>query len=257
MKNSMKNLTWCIFGVMLALLFACQPKVHDTRLMSYNVRNGYGMDDSVSIARVAEVIKKEMPDVVAIQELDSVTKRCKGVYVLGELARLTGMYDTYAPAIDFNGGKYGVGMLSKEKPLHVYRHALPGREEARTLLMVEFEDFVCGCMHLSLTEEDRLASISIIKEELGRFKKPVFIAGDWNDDPNSEFIQQIQKHFTLLSAVNQFTYPADTPNITIDYVAVSQFIPVNFKKREAYVVEAPVESDHRPVMVDMSWVKVK
>ena len=248
MKNSMRNLIVCVLFSMTASFFACQPKVHDTRLMTYNVRNCRGMDDLLSFEHVAEIVKKENPDVVAIQELDSMTKRSNGVYVLGELARLTGMHDTYSPAIDFDGGKYGVGMLSKEKPLQVYHRALPGREELRTLLIAEFNDYVCCCTHLSLTEEDRFASIAIITEELGRFKKPVFIAGDWNDEPNSEFIQQMQKNFNLISTVNQFTFPADTPNMTIDYIAVSQFVPVSFKKRDSYVIEAPVESDHRPVM---------
>ena len=101
----------------LAGLLSCQQDVKETRLMSYNVKNGQGMDGFADYGRTANVILKEKPDVVALQELDSATMRSKGAYVLGELAQRTGMHATYAPAIDFDGGKYGIGILSKERPL--------------------------------------------------------------------------------------------------------------------------------------------
>ena len=245
-------------GAALAILFfvgcfwACQPKLNEARFMSYNVKNGFGMVDSTAYARTASVILKENPDVVAIQELDSVTGRSHGVYVLGELAKETNMYDTYAPAIDYDGGKYGIGILSKEKPVQVYRRALPGREEARTMLLVEFPNYVYVCMHLSLTEEDALASLPIIREETARFQKPVFIAGDWNVTPNMPFIKDIQQEFTLLTDTTQFTFPADTPNCTIDYIAARK-VGAELVEYVAHVTEAPVESDHRPVVVDVTW----
>ena len=83
-----------IFLPLAALaLVACNGE-KELRYMSYNVRNGSGMDDSTSYTRTASVIKQWNPDVVAIQELDSVTERSKQKYVLGELAELTGMHAT-------------------------------------------------------------------------------------------------------------------------------------------------------------------
>ena len=200
-------------------------------------------------------MNREKPDVVAIQELDSVTGRSKGAYVLGELAKLTGMHATYAPAIDYDGGKYGIGILSKKQPLHVYRYALPGREEARALLVVEFKKYVYACMHLSLTEEDRIASLPIIREATSGFDKPVFIAGDWNDTPDSPFIQELQKDFCILSTTDKPTCPADKPKACIDYIAVKKDCkPKNFAFF-SYVTPASVESDHRPVNVHIKrWV---
>ena len=116
------------------------PETHDLRLMTYNIRNGRGMDDSLSIARTAAVINRVAPEAVAVQELDSMTARSGQTYVLGELAKLTDMQAYFAPAIDFDGGKYGIGMLCRETPVRVKALPLPGREEARALLMVEFND---------------------------------------------------------------------------------------------------------------------
>lgn len=254
----MKVVGKIILGILLLvivfgyLFFDC---IRNEQLMTYNVRNGAGMDGVTDYARTASVIMQEKPDVVAVQELDSVTGRSKGAYVLGELAKLTGMHATYAPAIDYDGGKYGIGILSKKQPLHVYRYALPGREEARALLVVEFRKYVYACMHLSLTEEDRIASLPIIREATSGFDKPVFIAGDWNDTPDSPFMKELEKDFLVLSDTNAPTFPADSASTTIDYIAVRKDTRVYYQALTPFVPKARVESDHRPIVVHLAhWI---
>lgn len=88
-------------------------------LASYNIRNAKGLDGRVSYDRIAAVIRKLGADAVAIQEADSATQRSHGLFVLQELGRRTGMYPVYAPAIDYNGGTYGIGMLCSEQPVDV------------------------------------------------------------------------------------------------------------------------------------------
>lgn len=182
------------------------------RIMSYNIRNGRGMDDLSDFERTADAINKACPDVVALQEIDSVTGRSGGIDVLRELAERTLMHRVYAPAIHYDGGKYGIGMLSKEKPVNFHTVALPGREEARTLLIVEFEKYIYCCTHLSLTEEDRMLSLPILFKEAAAANKPLFIAGDMNAHPDSEFIRALQDKFIILTDTKQFTFPADKPD---------------------------------------------
>ena len=62
------------------------------RLMTYNIKNANGMDDICNFQRVANVINNVSPDVVAIQEVDSMTNRSRQKYVLGEIAERTQMY---------------------------------------------------------------------------------------------------------------------------------------------------------------------
>ena len=45
------------------------------KLMTYNVRNANGLDGVRSYQRIADVIRKANSDVVAVQELDSITLR--------------------------------------------------------------------------------------------------------------------------------------------------------------------------------------
>lgn len=129
------------------------PKADHLALGSYNIRNARGMDERLDYDRIAQVISRMRIDAIALQELDSATHRSEGLYVLGELAKRTGLRATFAPAIEFDGGKYGIGILSQETPISVQRIPLPGEEEKRVLLVTEFERYVLACVHFSLTEK--------------------------------------------------------------------------------------------------------
>ena len=225
------------------------------KLMSYNIRNAKGMDNVRNVQRIANVINNEAPDVVAVQELDSMTTRSNQTYVLAEVAERTQMHASYAPAISFQGGKYGIGILSKEQPLNIQTFPLPGREEERMLMVAEFQEYFFACTHLSLTEEDRLASLDIIKQSVSTSQKPFFLAGDLNDKPESEFIKALQQDFQILTNVKQATFPAPGPKETIDYIAAWKGNTDNFANLSAQVVEEPLASDHRPITVTLRMAK--
>ena len=220
------------------------------RILSYNIRNAKGMDNITDYQRIANIITQSKASIIALQELDSVTQRSKGVDVLKELSQTTGMYASYGAAIAFQGGKYGVGLLSKEKPLNQKTISLPGTEEPRVLLMVEFESYVVFCTHLSLTEKDRIDAVKIIEEAIKAYQKPVLLAGDLNDTPGSTMMQLLQHHFQLLSS-NAFSFPSDKPDRCIDYILMHHKQKVSVLKAE--VLNEPVASDHRPVMVQLNW----
>lgn len=219
------------------------------QIMSYNVRHCAGMDMVVDYDRTANVIVQQQPDVLALQELDSMTGRSGNRDQLGELASRTGYHPVFGAAIEFDGGQYGVGILTREMPVSTKRIPLPG-EEPRVLLVVELEDYVIACTHLDLDEAQRMASVPLIVEEAQRWQKPFLLAGDWNDTPDSELIKTMTQYFTVLSD-NEATYPADKPNECIDYVGV-------FNSRaeaiESHVIDEPEASDHRPLVV---WVRLR
>lgn len=239
----------CCLGLLFFILLSFSP-TEPLRLLSYNIRNAKGMDNITDYQRIANIITQSKASVIALQELDSVTQRSKGKDVLKELAEATGLYASYGAAISFQGGKYGVGVLSKEKPLSQKTIPLPGSEEARVLLVVEFADYLVFCTHFSLTEKDRLVSIKIIEEELAASKKPVLLLGDLNDKPGSETMQRLQQSFQLLSA-NEFSFPADNPDRCIDYILSHN--SVKAKVITTTVLNEPVASDHRPLLVEMRF----
>lgn len=187
---------------------------------------------------------------VSLQELDSVSKRSNGDNVLGEIALLTNYQYVYAPAISFDGGKYGIGILYKEKPLTSYHVPLPGTEEQRTLQVVEFSSFILFNSHLSLTESDRNKSGNIINEHRNKFDKPVFLTGDLNAEPSSDFIRSLKKSWTQFSS-DDYTFPSTDPDVQIDYIFADNKHASSFKIISREVVADPIASDHRPVIVTL------
>lgn len=221
------------------------------KLMSYNIKSGMGMDNVVDYDRTADVINASQPDVVALQEVDSATTRRKGCYVAGELARSTGMKATFGPAIDFQGGKYGIALLTRESPRKVRQYPLPGREERRTLLVADMGGYAVATVHLSLTKEDRMESVGIIRKTFASFKKPCFLMGDFNETPDGPFIKEMCKYFDILSDTTSLTFPADRPDRTIDYIMVlkgkRQVGTMSFE-----VIAEPKASDHRPLCIEVT-----
>jgi endonuclease/exonuclease/phosphatase family metal-dependent hydrolase len=78
-------------SVLFVLMFA-PAHAQQVNILSYNVHNCIGMDKEYNYRRIANVISQTSPDIVALQELDSVTVRNKGIHALGELEKLTGMH---------------------------------------------------------------------------------------------------------------------------------------------------------------------
>ena len=239
-----------------AVLFTFSAQAQNTlKLMSYNIKNANGMDNVCNFQRIANVINNASPDVVAIQGVDSMTNRSRQKYVLGEIADRTQMHGYFAPAIDYDGGKYGIGLLTKQVPLRLQSLPLPGREEARTLILAEFADYIYCCTHMSLTEEDRMKSLELVKAFTSSSTKPLFLAGDMNAEPESGFIKELQKDFQILSNPKQHTFPAPDPKETIDYIATLKQNAKGFAVISAKVINEPMASDHRPILVELRTVE--
>lgn len=227
------------------------------RIMTYNIRHGAGMDDVIDLDRQAEIIRNATPDVVGLQEVDSVVKRSGYIPEAAVLGEKVGMYATFGPAIPLTRGKYGVAILSKEAPMSVRNIPLPGAEK-RTLLVCEFQEYVFACTHLDLEEENRLTSLDIILDEAAQWEKPFFICGDWNDRPSSTLITKMKRSFSFINNLSENssnnTFPADTPTRIIDYIAnYGAGTKRSFKSiKSRKVLNEPVASDHRPVIVEIA-----
>ena len=226
-----------------------------SRILCYNIRNCKGSDSVIDYKRVAGVISRCNADVVALQEVDSVTGR-HPLDLSKHLGDMTGHYATFGAAVNYSGGKYGVAILSKEKPKSWRTVKLPCSSEERVLLIVEFEEYYFCCTHFSLHEEYRLKAVDIITEEASKLDKPVIIAGDLNALPDSSVLSSLRKNFEVFEkSGSPLTFPASAPNREIDYVAMyktPRYYPIVY---EHYVVNAPVESDHRPIFASVELFK--
>lgn len=217
------------------------------RVMSYNVHNCKGTDGVRDYARVAGVISKYDPDLVAIQEVDSMTSRQKRD-VTAQLAARTGYYGYFAPAIPHTGGKYGVAILSKKPVLSIRQYELPCSSEIRTLAVAEYKDYYFICTHFSLHEEYRLKAVEIVREVVAGLHKPVILAGDLNAKPTSAPMQKLSEFMTILNDTSKFTFSASNPSSCIDYVVGAG---AKFLVEKSFVGYGCEASDHLPVYVDI------
>ncbi len=141
--------------------------------------------------------------------------------------------------------------MSKEKPLNVRNVFLPGKEEARTLLVVEFEKYIFLATHFSLTAADQIKSVEIILKEALSKEKPVFMAGDMNSVPSSLTQKNIRKYFKVLTDDHWITCNGEC----IDYIYGYKRKKGKFTVRRKGMIEDYVASDHCPVYVDVYYGK--
>ncbi len=237
-------------AVLALLAVGCgQESPQTMKLMSYNIRTGRGLDGNYDLQRIADIIKAQDPDFVGLQEIDSVAKRSGLIDEAAELGRLTGMHACYAGAIPYSEGKYGIAVLTKEEPLSVRRIPLPGAEEARTSIFIEYPDLVLINTHFSLREMSRQESVAILTAAAREYSKPAVICGDFNMQPGSKSCTMMEEEWLALSDTTLRTYPADAPEVTIDYfwgLKGSEYIVSKY-----VVLEEPVASDHRPLVLNV------
>ena len=133
------------------------------RIMAYNIHHGEGMDGIVDLDRIAQLINIYSPDVVALQEIDSSVARTNRVDQLAVLANKTGMSAHFSAFMPYQGGKYGMGILSALTVTDERDYRLPDGLEPRTAIGVtvllgeaRVPVHIVG-IHFYRTEEERLA----------------------------------------------------------------------------------------------------
>jgi endonuclease/exonuclease/phosphatase family metal-dependent hydrolase len=227
-------------------------------VMTYNIHVGVGMDKKLDLARIAEVIRRERPDLVALQEVDRGVERTNRVDQIRELSRLTKMEFAFAHNLDYQGGQYGVAVLSRLPVLAVDHRRFQHLREAerRGFLRVEVEkggrrlSFVTT--HLDYQHADnRLYEARQLLAALAGLNTPIVVAGDFNDEPRGETYALMTRHFAdawAKSGASEggFTYPSDKPAKRIDYV----FAGAGVRTKSARVVET-LASDHLPLVTDL------
>ncbi|MDO5614414.1 MAG: endonuclease/exonuclease/phosphatase family protein [Paracoccus sp. (in: a-proteobacteria)] len=103
-------------SVALALL-AISANAETLSVATYNIKHGQGMDDSVDLARQAKVLAALDVDVIALQEVDMLNRRTGFADQTAQMARHLSAETGHdwrhldAPAIAFEGGHYGNGLL--------------------------------------------------------------------------------------------------------------------------------------------------
>ncbi len=255
----------CLCSIFLLIFSLASAQEESLKVLTYNIHhaNPPSKPDYIDMDAIEKVIRESGADLVALQELD-VNNRRSGVELdqAAELGRRLGMHHYFVKGIDYEGGAYGIGILSRYPLKSADSLRLPMaagvRGEPRVMAVVEVEPaegkpLLFACTHLDLKPETRILQAEAIVTYFKDRKEPVILGGDLNAVPESDVIQYLEKHFTRskTSGAAGFTIPVDRPARTIDYMFYRPESNINVDVHR--VIPEPYASDHLPVLVEMIY----
>ena len=231
------------------------------RVLTYNIHHGEGTDGRFDLARVAALISAAAPDLVALQEVDQRTDRAGGVDQLAELEQMTGMHGLFGKAMDFQGGGYGVAVLTRQPVVRAVNRPLPERadREPRTELTVDVRTTPDGpLVHFTSThldqgrdQEHRLAQATYLNDVLTTGRDlPGILAGDMNSRPDTEVMQMLAGRWLALFPLLPPVAP-DRPRGLVDHVLARP--AEDWRALETEAIDDRLASDHRPLLVVLEW----
>jgi len=250
------------------------------RVLAYNIHHGAGNDEVLDLERIARLIRDLEPDLVALQEVDLGVDRTGGVdqaAVLGDLAGMTPVFGEFMP---YQGGDYGMAVLSSWPVVRSWNHRLPDGAEPRTAVTVHLRspdtgrEILLSDIHLYRTEGERLAQAltldSLLRMESGAGAEsgagdmsrtsggavagtpgmtdlPTILAGDFNSEPGTAVMDTLAAAgwWILPKEGSPLTFRSDDPVREIDYVLLRP--RDRWTVLEHRVIEEPVASDHSPI----------
>jgi len=259
--------TWvavCVGGWLLVTSCATgpQPTPSSFRVMTYNIHHGRGLDERVDLERIAQVIKHQGADLVALQEVDQGVARTERRDLTAELAALTGMTGVFSNNFHFQGGKYGNAILTRFPVLAAtnLHYQMLRSGEQRGLLQVTVglhgRPLVFMNTHIDYRGDDaeRLLNVGQIADvATGQSGRAIILCGDFNDTPGSRTHTRLKQLFSdsweLVGDGDGFSFSSDNPRKRIDYIWVSPDAP--FAPVKAWVPQTDA-SDHLPVVVEFT-----
>ncbi|MBR5033841.1 MAG: endonuclease/exonuclease/phosphatase family protein [Bacteroidales bacterium] len=226
-------------------------------LVTYNVANmGHGGDRLDDIARF---IEQTGADFAGLNEVDSCNQRHSNFQLKDVAEKLGGWSYHFASAFDFAGGGYGNGALCNKPLLDAYTLPIPrgSGHEPRSVAVIETEDIVFCATHLDFgppgepSYEQAVYLNRWFGEHYDNYGKPVIICGDFNTDPGTATIDEMDRCWTRLSRP-ELSWPSNNPTMCLDYFfCYNGAVPVEVvdNARPEGIVDYTQTSDHLPVVV--------
>ena len=236
----------------------------ELRVMSYNIHhaNPPSKPDVIDIDAIVNTIRAEDPDLVALQEVDANTERSGEGNQAEIIAEKLGMNVLFGKAIDYEGGAYGVAILSKYPLSEGTVHRLPTKPEtngeprvlATAKIFIPDGSFIrFGSTHLDSQKENtnRLLQIQEVTKITSEENLPLIIAGDFNSTPGSKVIEILDENMKRTCRNCEPTIPVDNPSRAIDFIA---FKPEHlFRVENQHVIDETYASDHLPILAILEY----
>lgn len=237
------------------------------RVLVFNMHAGKDAAGIDNLARIAALVDSVDADIVLLQEVDRNTERSGRVDQPATLARLTGYHIAFGKSLDYQGGDYGIAILSRwpiTSDAAVHLPVEPRQERSggsyeprialRAILAAPGGPLAVVNTHLDASGDDRwrrqeIRTVLGLVDSLRARGTPTLAGGDFNSVPESAVQRSVRDAglrdaWAACGRGDGLTYPADSAVKRIDYL----FLTGSAACREAVVVTSGA-SDHRPVLV--------
>ena len=237
------------------------------RVLVYNMHAGKDAAGVDNLDGVASLVRETASDIVLLQEVDQGTRRSGNVDQPAQLAQRTGFHVSFGSALDYDGGKYGVAILSRWPIEHDTLFRLPvdppqeragGSREPRGALRADIRTpwgtLTVFNTHIDASREDtwRLQEATVIAELVRSARTGgslVLLGGDLNSTPESTVQQNLRSSglrdaFAECGRGDGLTFPSDSAVKRIDYL----YLTDRMRCDAAEVLKTRV-SDHLPLLV--------
>jgi len=245
------------YGCLLFLLpdpGAGRQAADTVRILAYNTHHGEGLDGVLDLERIGRLIEATGADLVALQEIDRLVERTGFIDQPDEYGEHAGLAPLFGEFMPYQGGQYGMALLSGLPVLEWANHRLPDGAEPRTALTARVRlpntgrELVFSGIHFYRTAEERMAQARTLNDILAEEEGAVVLAGDFNSLPGSPVMEYLAADFEIIQKRGPvFTFPADDPAREIDFFLVRP--DAGIEVLEHRVLDERVASDHRPIFM--------
>ena len=233
------------------------------------------------IDTIATAIGALDADIIALDEVDNKTKRSGQVDQAKYIAEKLGLHYVFGRAIDFEGGQYGLAILSRHPISASEVVPLPSGDpkvdEARIVLVAEipvpgFETpIVFMNTHLDFKEDHsiqktqvhRINDLTVANVSLNNIQdfttKIKILAGDFNDTYNSANVAELSRYWNLVTSSDpndMRSWPAANPMADLDHIFTSRGQVWEIKSLEVLQgnernIDWDGASDHTPIVAKL------
>ena len=223
------------------------------KVMTFNTQHCLNyLEQVIDYDIMAKTILDLGADVVGLNEMRGAGVSEKYEAQVAILAEKTNMpYYYFAKSVDFSGGPYGNGILSRIPIVKAETISIPdpnshkyeGYYETRSVLKAELEGGITVLVsHFGLMPDEQENAVATVVSALKTEK--CILMGDFNMTPDAPLLAPLFEK--MKDTAEQFdkpklSFPSDNPDRKIDYIFVSHDLQV----LEADI-PAVVASDHRP-----------
>lgn len=230
------------------------------RVVTYNILAG-----DRGLKGLVDTLKTTDADLIALQEVDVGTRRSKNVDQAAKLAAALKLHHAFVPHFDFQGGEFGLALLSRHPIVRAERVKVKGSRLSLLDATVHTPrgDVGVVVVHFTVTfpfrddKEQRATDAARLLEAkaahalVAKSSRPTIVLGDMNDDSGSPTYEVFAKDLLDSCEVHGYglakTWNSEFPITRIDYVWASR----DFEVRSCGTLPSTA-SDHLPVVVELS-----